>query len=258
MEQLPAPPVRKDAQVSALFPSTNCRAQQAGVQLQEIGQRAALPKQTEEQRAGESSPNETASSSEHKVTSGVSAEAGAHVGNQGQTPEEQAEEKGSFPEGDPGTNKRWEVGEDPNLQRAKRRCLGRPPVVPEGSAPDRSTQTSKPGCLTPLPPVQDETGSKAFPVPEWKKTTLEVELLTPGKQAQRLPLASNKAAQTNQNRLATSLRGQSVKPASSGSSIASRSTLGEKGSENVPRTSRLRRMKKSRVGEGGAGYSDDA
>lgn len=230
------------------YPFTNCRAKQASVQREEIGQRAALTNQTEEQRAGESSPNKTASSSEQKVTSGVLTEARAHmdsVGNKRQTPEEQAEEKGSFHEDDPGTNKRWNVGEDLNLQRAKRRCLGRPPVMPEGSAPDCSTQTSKPGFLTPLPPVEDETGSKAFPVPEWKKTTLEVELLTLGKQAQRLPLASNNTAQTNQNRLATSLRGQSVKPASSGSSIASRSTLGEKGSENVPRTSRLRRMKRS-------------
>lgn len=219
------------------YPFTNCRAKQASVQPEETGQ-----------RAGESSPNKTASSSEQKVTSGVSTGARAHtdsVGNKGHTPEEQAEEKGSFREGDPGTNKRSSVGEDLNLQRAKRRCLGRPPGVPEGSAPDCSTQTSKPGFLTPLPPVEDETGSKAFPVPEWKKTTLEVELLTPGKQAQRLPLASNSTAQTNQNRLATSLRGQPVKPASSGSSIASRSTLGEKGSENVPRTSRLRRMKRS-------------
>uniref|UniRef100_A0A674N7M6 SLX4 interacting protein n=1 Tax=Takifugu rubripes TaxID=31033 RepID=A0A674N7M6_TAKRU len=227
-------------------------AKQASVQLEEIGQRAALTNQTEEQRAAESSPNKTASSSEQKVTSAVSAEARAHtdsVGNKGQTPEEQAEEKGpshsSEYEGDPGTNERWNVGEDLNLQGAKRRCLGRPPVLPEGSAPDCSTQTSKPGFLTPLPPVEDETGSKAFPEPEWKKTTLEVELLTLGKQAQRLPLASNNTAQTNQNRLPTSLRGQSVKPASSGSSIASRSTLGENGSENAPRTSRLRRMKRS-------------
>lgn len=227
------------------YPLTNCRAKQASVQLEESGQRAALTNQTEEQRAGESSPNKTASSSEQKVASGVLSEARAHmdsVGNKGQTPEE---EKGSFHEGDPGSTKGWNVGEDLNLQRAKRRCLGRPPAVPEGSAPDCSTQTSKPGFLTPLPPVEDETGSKAFPVPERKKTTLEVELLTPGKQAQRLPLASNNTAQTNQNRLPTSLRGRSVKPASSGSSIASRSTLGEKGSENVPRTSRLRRMKRS-------------
>lgn len=213
-------------------PFTDCRAKQASVQPEEIGPRAALTNQTEEQRAGESSPNKTASSSEQKVTSGAHADP---VGNEG-----------PFHEGDPGTNKRGNVGEDLNLQRAKRRCLGRPPAVPEGSAPDCSTQTSQPGFLTPLPPVEDETGSKAFPAPEWKKTTLEVELLTPGKQAQKPPpLASNNTAQTNQNRLATSLRGQAVKPASSGASIASRSTLGEKGSENVPRTSRLRRMKRS-------------
>uniref|UniRef100_A0A3B4G928 SLX4 interacting protein n=1 Tax=Pundamilia nyererei TaxID=303518 RepID=A0A3B4G928_9CICH len=92
---------------------------------------------------------------------------------------------------------------------------------------------------------ETSTKSQASPVSECKKTTLEVELLTPGKQAQRLSLTSNNTAQTNQNRLAASLRSLSVKPASSGSSIGSRSTLREEWSENVPRTSRLRRLKRS-------------
>lgn len=52
-------------------------------------------------------------------------------------------------------------------------------------------------------------------------------------------------SQTNQSGLAASLRGLSVKPVSSGSSISSRSVAreGRKGGE--PRTSRLRRLKKS-------------
>ncbi|XP_056327078.1 protein SLX4IP [Danio aesculapii] len=52
-------------------------------------------------------------------------------------------------------------------------------------------------------------------------------------------------SQTNQSGLATSLRGLSVKPVSSGSSISSRPAAreGRKGGE--PRTSRLRRLKKS-------------
>lgn len=237
---------------------TICRAKQASVQQDETGQRAALRAQTEDRRTGGSSPNKGVSSSEQKVTSGALPEAVAQmepVGTEWLNPEEQAEKDGldslsrssdsSEYEGDCGTNKRWNMEEDLHSQRAKRTCLGRPPDAPESSATECSTQTSEPGFLTPLPPVAANTGSKAFPVSEWKKTTLEVELLTPGKQAQRLPLASNNTAQTNQNRLATSLRGQSVKPASSGSSIGSRSTLGEKGSENVPRTSRLRRMKRS-------------
>uniref|UniRef100_A0AAQ4Q1A3 Protein SLX4IP n=1 Tax=Gasterosteus aculeatus aculeatus TaxID=481459 RepID=A0AAQ4Q1A3_GASAC len=49
------------------------------------------------------------------------------------------------------------------------------------------------------------------------------------KRTHRLPLTSNNTAQTNQNSLATSLRGLSVKPASSSASISSRSTLGEGG-----------------------------
>uniref|UniRef100_A0A673BWF8 SLX4 interacting protein n=1 Tax=Sphaeramia orbicularis TaxID=375764 RepID=A0A673BWF8_9TELE len=118
-----------------------------------------------------------------------------------------------------------DAGEDPYPQRAKRACLGRPPATTQPPSIPCSSQTSK--------------------LSECKKTTLEVELLTPGKRAQRLPLTSNNTAQTNQNRLAASLRGLSVKPASSGSSISSRSTLREEGSENVPRTSRLRRLKRS-------------
>ncbi|XP_074532670.1 protein SLX4IP [Halichoeres trimaculatus] len=137
--------------------------------------------------------------------------------------------------------------EDLHPQRAKRTCLGRPPATIQTQSDEGSTQTSKHDLLPlqPLPPAEAESESKAFPVSECSKTTLEVELLTPGKRAQRLPLTSNNTAQTNQNRLAASLRGLSVKPASSGSSISSRSTLGEEGSENVPRTSRLRRQKRS-------------
>ncbi|XP_053188618.1 protein SLX4IP [Scomber japonicus] len=140
-----------------------------------------------------------------------------------------------------------DAGEDPHPQRAKRTCLGRPPATMQTHSTECSTQTSKHDLLPlpPLPPEEAKAESKAFPVSECKKTTLEVELLTPGKRAQRLPLTSNNTAQTNQNRLAASLRGLSVKPASSGSSISSRSTLGEEGSENVPRTSRLRRLKRS-------------
>ncbi|XP_059214813.1 protein SLX4IP [Centropristis striata] len=140
-----------------------------------------------------------------------------------------------------------DAGEDPHPQRAKRTCLGGPPATMQTHSTECSTQTSKHDLLPlpPLPLVEAKAESKAFPVSERKKTTLEVELLTPGKRAQRLPLTSNNTAQTNQNRLAASLRGLSVKPASSGSSISSRSTLGEEGSENVPRTSRLRRLKRS-------------
>lgn len=153
-----------------------------------------------------------------------------------------------------GVSKRWkpnDIGDDPYPQKAKRTCLGGPPATTEVCSPSYSAQTSRPDDLplTSLPPVEAKTGSKAFPVSEWKKTTVEVELLTLGKQAQRLSLTSNNTAQTNQNRLATSLRGLSVKPASSGSSINSRSTFREEGRENVPRTSRLQRLKRSGRGE---------
>ncbi|XP_055083373.1 protein SLX4IP isoform X1 [Periophthalmus magnuspinnatus] len=121
-------------------------------------------------------------------------------------------------------------GEDPVPQRAKRACL------------ESSTQTSRQD-------PESKTESKAFPVSERVETAVEVELLTPGKRAPRQPLtSSNNTAQTNQNRPAASLRGLSDKHASSNSSITSRSTQKreeEEGSGNVPRASRLRRMKRS-------------
>nr|XP_017214205.1 protein SLX4IP isoform X2 [Danio rerio] len=52
-------------------------------------------------------------------------------------------------------------------------------------------------------------------------------------------------SQTNQSGLATSLRGLSVKPVSSGSSISSRPAAREERKGGEPRTSRLRRLKKS-------------
>ncbi|XP_014837571.1 PREDICTED: protein SLX4IP isoform X3 [Poecilia mexicana] len=142
------------------------------------------------------------------------------------------------------TSKRCETREDPGSQLAKKTCLGSCSAPAQIHSTSQTLNHNLPPLL-PLPPVGAMANSKAFPVSECKKTTLEVELLTPGKQAQRLLLASNNTAKTNQNRPAASLRGLSVKPASSVSSIGSRSAFGEEGSENVPRTSRLRRTKRS-------------
>ncbi|XP_049592898.1 protein SLX4IP isoform X1 [Syngnathus scovelli] len=138
--------------------------------------------------------------------------------------------------------------EDPRPLKAKRTGLKGPPATMPTRASERLTQTSEHEPLVPpppLPPDETKAASKAFPVAEYKETTAQVELLTPGKRNQRLPLASNNTAQTNQNRPAASRRGLSVKLASSGASISSRFTGGEEGSENVPRTSRLRRVKRS-------------
>lgn len=238
---------------------------------QQTDQRACLKNQTGEHGTGESesSPKEIVSSSgqkvlpetDHKVPfPSTLNEAVAQIvftRKQGLTPKEQTENGAPESLNPNGASlvfcedeinqiskrcKPSDVGEDPHPQKAKRTCLGRPPATIQTRSTECSTQTSKHVCLPlmPLPPVE----AKAFPVSEWKKTTLEVELLTLGKRAQRLPLTSNNTAQTNQNRLATSLRGLSVKPASSGSSISSRSTLAEEGSKNVPRASRLRRQKR--------------
>ncbi|XP_057704302.1 protein SLX4IP [Corythoichthys intestinalis] len=123
--------------------------------------------------------------------------------------------------------------EDPRPLKAKRTGLASPTAATQ----PQSIQISQ---RDPLPPAQSELTSKAFPVSEYKKTTVEVELLTTGKRDQRLPLASNNTAQTKQNRLAASRRGLSVKLASSRSSISSRSTGEPEQRQNVPRTSRLR------------------
>ncbi|KAM8852184.1 protein SLX4IP isoform 1-T3 [Synchiropus picturatus] len=129
--------------------------------------------------------------------------------------------------------------EDPHRQRAKKKCLGMTNLTLPPHASGRD-----PPSPTPRPP--DRAESKAFPVSQCKETTLEVELLTSGKRAQRLlPLTSNNTAQTNQNRPAASLRGLSVKLASSAASIASRPAVAAEASESAPRTSRLRRQKRS-------------
>lgn len=253
-----------------------CRAKQASVQRDRYGssvpqqqtdQRACLKNQTGEHGTGESesSPKEIVSSSgqkalpetDHKVpfpsTLNEAMAQSVFTRKQGLTLKEQTENSAPESLNPNGASsvfceyeinqeiskrcKPSDVGEDPHPQKAKRTCLGRPPAMIQTHSPEYLP-------LMPLPPVEAKAESKAFPVSEWKKTTLEVELLTLGKRAQRLPLTSNNTAQTNQNRLATSLRGLSVKPASSGSSISSRSTLGEEGSKNVPRASRLRRQKR--------------
>uniref|UniRef100_A0A3P8U2T0 SLX4 interacting protein n=1 Tax=Amphiprion percula TaxID=161767 RepID=A0A3P8U2T0_AMPPE len=214
------------------------RAKQASVQRelsgstmgeQQIDQRASPKNSRPETKAGESELSPTQKQEQQGENNPPDALNGASVGfRQHEIAQETNKNKRCKPS---------DAGDDPYPQRAKR----------TSHSTECSTQTSKHDLL-PLPPsplLEAKAESKAFPVSECKKTTLEVELLTPGKRAQRLPFTSNNTAQTNQNRLAASLRGLSVKPASSGSSIGSRSTLGEEGSENVPRTSRLRRLKRS-------------
>ncbi|XP_077468979.1 protein SLX4IP [Stigmatopora argus] len=123
--------------------------------------------------------------------------------------------------------------QDPRPPKAMRTGPAGPPAATQ---PQSSTQIPRDDSLPP---------SKAFPVSEFEKTTAEVEPLTPGKRDQRLPLASNNTAQTKQNRLAASGRGLSVKFASSRSSIGSRSAGEPEERKDVPRTSRLRRHKRS-------------
>lgn len=82
-----------------------------------------------------------------------------------------------------------DLGEDPHPQKAKRTCLGGPPATVRTRSAELSTKTSSDVYLplTPPTPMEANAESKAFPVWESKKTTVEVELLTLGKRAQRLP-----------------------------------------------------------------------
>ncbi|XP_051945344.1 protein SLX4IP [Xyrauchen texanus] len=64
-------------------------------------------------------------------------------------------------------------------------------------------------------------------------------------QEEQLANGNSTAMQTNQSRLAASLRDLSVKPGSSGCTISSRSATREERRGSAPKTSRLRRLKKS-------------
>ncbi|XP_036801869.1 protein SLX4IP isoform X2 [Oncorhynchus mykiss] len=128
-------------------------------------------------------------------------------------------------------------------------------------APER-TQSTAP--LSPLPaPERTQSTAPLSPLPapertqsQTSQTTVEVELLTPGKQSQSLlPLtSSNNTEQTNQNSPAAGLRGRSVKDVvSSALSIASTHIgvigEGEEGRENGGRR-RRRGEEKRREGRG--------
>ncbi|XP_031434466.1 protein SLX4IP isoform X2 [Clupea harengus] len=126
---------------------------------------------------------------------------------------------------------------------AKRLCLGGPSEpTAEVQQPDSSERASPrssvlgPCPRPPPPPLLEHAG---------ESLTLEAELAAHGKQAGRLPLRVSNTEQTNPSRLATSLRGLSVKPQSSGSSISSRPAAKEEGRQSAARTSRLRRPRKS-------------
>ncbi|CAL8367131.1 unnamed protein product [Gadus morhua 'NCC'] len=149
---------------------------------------------------------------------------------------------------------------EPLTPSAKRTCLGASPGVspPPQPAIAGSSQASGRDHLPPPPPlpcppppsppppaVGAKAASTASPGPE--ETTGEAELLTPGKPASGLPVTSNGTTeQADQNRPAASLRGPSVRPPSPGTAISSRFPLrGQQGRENVARTSRMRRLKRT-------------
>lgn len=154
--------------------------------------------------------------------------------------------------------------EDLLAQDAKRLCL-RGPSEPTTDAlqPDSSKGASpRSSALGPSPRLPPHPLRQPPPPPplegEGACRALEAELAAHGKQPGRLPLRVSNAEQTNRSRLATSLRGLSVKPVSSGSSIGSRPAAKEEkekektkeeeeeeGRPSAARTSRLRRPKKS-------------
>lgn len=207
-------------------PFNICSAKQAAVQPghhgscataeqeqeQETGQRACLKKQSQEHRNGEPRAlRESASSSAPKAPSRTERELNLPSSSNGaaaktvctQKPKAEKSAPDSLnPNGaslvfrkyeiNQGIGKRCkpsDVGEDPHPQKAKRTCLGGPPATVRTRSAELSTKTSSDVYLplTPPAPVEANAESKAFPVWESKKTTVEVELLTLGKRAQRLP-----------------------------------------------------------------------
>ncbi|XP_062375639.1 protein SLX4IP [Sardina pilchardus] len=148
--------------------------------------------------------------------------------------------------------------EGPLTQDAKRfRGTSEPTtevLLQHDSSRRASPRSSAPGpspCSPPPPPPSP---------PPLLERALEAEReAAHGKQSGRLPLRVSNAEQTNSSRLAASLRGLSVKPVSSGSSIGSRLAAKEEkedekeergeeeegGRQSAARTSRLRRPKKS-------------
>lgn len=203
-------------------PFNICRAKQAAVQPghhgscttaeQETGQRACLKKQSQEHRNGEpralkesasSSAPKAPSRTEHELNLPSSLnEAVAQTVCIRKPKAEKSAPDSLNPNGaslvfrkyeiNQGIGKRCkpsDVGEDPHPQKAKRTCLGGPPATVRTRSAELSTKTSSDVYLplTPPAPVEANAESKAFPVWESKKTTVEVELLTLGKRAQRLP-----------------------------------------------------------------------
>ncbi|XP_052352196.1 protein SLX4IP [Oncorhynchus keta] len=148
------------------------------------------------------------------------------------------------------------------------------PLVVKSSAKTESEAFPAPAApLSPLPaPERTQSTAPLSPLPapertqsQTSQTTVEVELLTPGKQSQSLlPLtSSNNTEQTNQNSPAAGLRGRSVKDVvSSALSIASTyiSIIGEaeEGRENGGRKRRRgeekrREEKRGKIMEGKRG-----
>ncbi|XP_077586063.1 protein SLX4IP [Stigmatopora nigra] len=134
----------------------------------------------------------------------------------------------------------------PGTRRSKRSKPSdwQDPRPPKAMRTDQASPlaATQPHSNTQIPRDDSLPPPKALPVSESEKTTAEVEPLTPGKRDQSLPLESNNTAPTKQNRLAASGGGLSVKFASS---IGSRSTSEPEERQEVPRTSRLRRHKRS-------------
>ncbi|XP_056615979.1 protein SLX4IP isoform X1 [Triplophysa dalaica] len=113
-----------------------------------------------------------------------------------------------------GIKRRQRTPNSEEHQKPKRLCLGEVAVPGDSNRPSSGMSS----C-----------GSHGAAQPEIR---LEEEVLTHG---------NSTLEQSNQSGSATSLRGSSVKPVSSGSSISSR----EEWRGGAPRTSRLRRLKKS-------------
>ncbi|KAK1170537.1 protein SLX4IP isoform X1 [Acipenser oxyrinchus oxyrinchus] len=138
-------------------------------------------------------------------------------------------------------NKRRRHYSQEDGHNAKKVFIGENPATPS----EVIIKTDSAESLTQTSMKKSPLGFKSCSKQVLAETTLDEDLLTLGKSTLKPPLENNNTEQTNQNKLTTNIQELSVKPVSSHPDISSRPSDRKEGVENVPRKSRLRRLKKS-------------
>ncbi|RXM35139.1 Protein SLX4IP [Acipenser ruthenus] len=138
-------------------------------------------------------------------------------------------------------NKRRRHYSQEDGHNAKKVFIGESPATPS----EVIIKTDSAESLTQTSMKKSPLGFKSCSKQDLAETTLDEDLLTLGKSTLKPPLENNNTEQTNQNKLTTNIQELSVEPVSSHPDISCRPSDRKEGVENVPRKSRLRRLKKS-------------